>query len=98
MWIKKAELQHYPHKVRNLHIDGRELKTTDAKMWAAGGGGTMYVSTPGNHEAQAKVERPIRTITEASRAIVAHGGGDNISLWPVGCISAVKALKFLPPT
>ena len=97
VWIKKAELQHYPHKVRNLHIDGGELKTTDAKMWAAGGGGTMYVSTPGNHEAQAKVERPIRTITEASRAIVAHGNGDNVRLWPVGCIAAAKALKFLPP-
>ncbi len=32
----------------------------------------MYVSTPGNREAQAKVERPIRTITEASRAVMTH--------------------------
>ncbi len=57
----------------------------------------MCVSTPGNREAQAKVERPIRTITEASRAIVAHGNGDNVCLWPVGCIPVVKTLKVLPP-
>ncbi len=22
VWLKKAEVQQYPHKVRNLHIDG----------------------------------------------------------------------------
>jgi hypothetical protein len=55
----------------------------------------MYVSTPGNHETQAKVQRSIRKITEASRAVVAHGNGNNVRLWPVGCLS-VKALKVLP--
>ncbi len=58
----------------------------------------IHIPTPDNHEAQlqAKVERPIRTITEASRAVVAHGNGDNIRLWPVGCLATVKAMCTPP--
>ena len=97
VWIARAELQQYPHKVRHVHIDGGELKTTDLKDWANRGGGVIHVATPADHEAQARVERPIRTVTEGSRTIVAHGNGDNSLLWPVGCIATVKALGLLPP-
>ena len=97
VWLKRAELQQHPHKVRHLHIDGGELKTNELKAWAQRGGAVIHIPTPGDHEAQAKVERPIRTISEASRAIVTNGGGDNILHWPIGVISAAKALVLVPP-
>ena len=84
VWIARAELQQYPHKVRHLHIDGGELKTTDLKDWANRGGGVVHVATPADHEAQARVERPIRTVTEGSRTIVAHGNGDDRPLMDPG--------------
>ena len=72
------------------------MKTDEIKAWARTTGALVDVATPEDHNAQAQVERPIRTLTEASRAILTHGNGDNIKLWPVGVLSAMRALCLLP--
>ena len=61
-------------------------------------GSEVHVATPEDHAAQAKVERPICTLTESSRAILTHGNGDNVKLWPVGVLSAMQALILVPTT
>ena len=73
------------------------MKTNDLMAWARAGGASVHVATQGDHNAKARVERPIRTVTEGSRTIVSHGNGSNTLLWPTGCIATVQALRVLPP-
>ena len=96
VWIKRAHTQHYPRKIKFLHVDN-ELNTNRIREGCLGSGTQILVNQRSAHEHNSKGERPIRTVTEIMRSILLQGGAHRHAYWPVAVANAMEVLGYLPP-
>ena len=96
VWMRRTHTQHYPLKIKFLHVDN-ELVTNKIKQECMDNGTQLIVNQRSAHEQNAKGERPIRSITEIMRAVLLQGGAHRHAFWPIGVHNAIEVLGYLPP-
>ena len=95
-WMRYAHTLHHPHKIKNLYIDGGEIRTNQVKEECKLNGTRMLPNLRSQHKQNPIGENTIKILDEAERTARARGNAPD-AWWEFSLIGVVEAKGVVPP-
>ena len=94
-WMERAHTLHHPHRIRCLHMDAGELRTSEVKAACKATGTVIKVNLRSEHKQNPEAEVQIKLIDQAERSARARGNAPD-EWWQFSLVAVTAAMGAIP--